>query len=79
VADQSEFLVALRVLGRLGIGIAASPADERVLPSEARLGIEAICYLILKRELNVPKRIRRRRASREEPSRVARAKAMLRS
>jgi hypothetical protein len=58
--DQRPFLIALRVLGRAGLGLTASPADQRALRHSVRLrerkvALEELCYVILKRELNPPK------------------------
>ena len=70
--DHTPFLVALRALGRMGIGLKPSPADEDVLresvaPREAKLPIGDLCYLILKRELNGPRRAGRRGFGKREP------------
>jgi len=63
--DHTPFLIALRILGRLGISLPPGRADvrplkESVVPRETKLPIEDLCYLIIKRELNVPPRLRRR-------------------
>jgi hypothetical protein len=73
--DQTPCLTALRVFGRLGIGLKASPADKRVLresvaPREANLPIEELCCIPLKRELNQPKRARS--SSQHRPGRLVR-------
>ena len=51
----TPFLIALRVLGRIGIGLKPSSADEDALREgvtarEAKLPTAELCYLILKRE-----------------------------
>ena len=54
--SEPPFLVALRVLGRIGLGLEPSPADKSVLrktvpQSERGFPVAEIGYLILKREL----------------------------
>src|SRR5690242_14068322 len=59
--DERPFLIALRVLGRTGIGLKPAPIDEQALrdsgsPRERKLPLEGLCYLILKRDLNASKK-----------------------
>jgi len=76
---DAPFLIALRLLGRLGIGLPLVRAEVRLLrenvaPREAKLPIEDLCHLILKRELNVPKAARHRGTQRQEADGLARRK-----
>jgi hypothetical protein len=59
--DRQLFLVALRTLGRIGIGFQPVAADVDALKhsvalQESELPIEELCYLVIKRELNTPKK-----------------------
>ena len=58
--NESLILTALRVIGRFGIGLRATSADENVVrdsvaPREREFPITELYYLILKRELKMPK------------------------
>ena len=57
--DRQPFLVALRTLGRIGIGVQPVAADvdalrQSVAPPDSELPIEEICHFIIRRELNKP-------------------------
>ena len=76
---QPAFLIALRVIGRLGIGLKPSPADKRTLKEsvdahESKLPIVELCYLILKRELNTEAETKPRWPVHRKASRPSRRK-----
>jgi hypothetical protein len=59
--DRLPFLVALRTLGRIGIGCQPVAADvdalrQSVAPQDSELPTEELCYLVIKRELNTAKK-----------------------
>ena len=81
---QPAFLIALRVLGRLGIGLKPSPADKRTLKESvdahaSKLPIAELCYLILKRELNTGAETKPRRPVHRKANRPSLRKLPVRS